>query len=139
MWKNTPTNKFAVEADDDVWIQVKIDDKETLSAMLHAGERREWAADKALQVVIGNAGGVQMKWNEHPLAAPRDPGVSCVSACLITQRRSRVKDALSAKYLSALNLAAERLSFNPMLTSFGQRLLERLPRVQLHMRSGAKA
>jgi cytoskeleton protein RodZ len=72
--ENLPRNKFAVEADDQVWIQVRIDDKETRSAMLHAGDRREWAADKALQVVIGNAGGVRMKWNEHPLKAPRDPG-----------------------------------------------------------------
>jgi cytoskeleton protein RodZ len=72
--ENRPPNKFAVEADDEVWVQVRIDDKETRSAMLHAGDRREWAADKALQVVIGNAGGIRMKWNEHPLKAPRDPG-----------------------------------------------------------------
>ena len=69
-----PSNKFAVEADDKVWIQVRIDDKETRSAMLYPGDRREWSADKVLQVVIGNAGGVHMKWNEHPLEAPRDPG-----------------------------------------------------------------
>ena len=68
------TNKFAVEADDEVWIQVIIDDKETRSAMLHSGDRREWAADKILQVVIGNAGGIRMKWNEQPVKAPRDPG-----------------------------------------------------------------
>lgn len=72
--ENRLVNKFAVEADDKVWIQVRIDDKETRSAMLYAGDRREWTADKALQVVIGNAGGVHMKWNEHPLEAPRDPG-----------------------------------------------------------------
>jgi cytoskeletal protein RodZ len=72
--ENPPPNKFAVEADDKVWIQVRIDDKETRSAMLYAGDRREWSADKTLQVVIGNAGGVHMKWNEHLLEAPRDPG-----------------------------------------------------------------
>ncbi len=72
--ENNSQNKFAVEADNTVWIQVRIDDKETQSAMLHAGDRREWAADKALQVVIGNAGGIRMKWNEHLLKAPRDPG-----------------------------------------------------------------
>ena len=72
--KTTLGNKFAVEADDKVWIQVRIDDKETLSAMLRPGDRREWPADKALQVVIGNAGGIHMKWNEHHLKAPRDPG-----------------------------------------------------------------
>ena len=68
------TNKFVVEADDEVWIQVIIDDKETRSAMLHPGDRKEWAANKILQVVIGNAGGIHMKWNEQPVKAPRDPG-----------------------------------------------------------------
>lgn len=72
--ENRPPSKFAVEADGEVWIQVIIDDKITRSAMLHAGDRREWTADKALQVVIGNAGGVHMKWNEHLLSAPRNPG-----------------------------------------------------------------
>jgi len=67
-------NKFTVEAVDKVWVQVRIDDKETLSAMLHPGDRREWPADKSLQVVIGNAGGVHMKWNEQTIKAPRDPG-----------------------------------------------------------------
>ncbi|MGA2400980.1 MAG: RodZ domain-containing protein [Syntrophobacteraceae bacterium] len=67
-------NKFAVEADGKVWIQVRIDDKETRSEMLHPGGRREWTARKTLQVVIGNAGGVHMKWNEQPIKAPRDPG-----------------------------------------------------------------
>jgi hypothetical protein len=69
-----PRNKFAVEADDKVWIQVRVDDKKTLSETLHAGDRREWPADKSLQVVIGNAGGIRMKWNEQPLKAPHDPG-----------------------------------------------------------------
>lgn len=67
-------NKFAVEADDKVWIQVRIDDREIQSAMLHPGDRREWGADKFLHVVVGNAGGIYMKWNGQPLSAPRDPG-----------------------------------------------------------------
>lgn len=67
-------NKFAVEADDKVWIQVIIDDKATRSAMLRPGDRKEWVADKVLQVVVGNAGGIHMKWNEQPIKAPRDPG-----------------------------------------------------------------
>lgn len=66
--------KFTVEAEDKVWIQVKIDDKETRSAMLHAGEKREWTADKSMQVVVGNAGGLHMKWNDQPVKTSRDPG-----------------------------------------------------------------
>jgi len=68
------SNKFTVEADDKVWIQVRIDDKEVRSAMLRPGERREWSADRDLQVVVGNAGGIRMKWNGQPIEAPRDPG-----------------------------------------------------------------
>jgi cytoskeleton protein RodZ len=68
------SNKFTVEADDRVWVQVRIDDKETRSAMLRPGERREWSADRDMQVVVGNAGGIRMKWNGQPLEAPRDSG-----------------------------------------------------------------
>jgi len=42
--------------------------------MLRPGERREWSADRDLQVVVGNAGGIRMKWNGQPLEAPRDSG-----------------------------------------------------------------
>lgn len=66
--------KFAVEADDRTWIQVKIDEKTTRSAMLAAGDKREWSAEKGIQVVVGNAGGIRMKFNDQPINAPRDPG-----------------------------------------------------------------
>ena len=66
--------KLAVEADDKVWIQVKIDDKVTRSAMLRPGDRMEWVADKNMHVVVGNAGGIRMRWNDQAVAAPRDPG-----------------------------------------------------------------
>lgn len=72
--ESASANRFAVEADDKVWIQVRIDDKETRSAMLYPGDRREWTADKDLQVVVGNAGGIRMKWNGQPIQAPRDSG-----------------------------------------------------------------
>ena len=92
-------NKFAVEAHDKVWIQVKIDDKETRSAMLHPGDRKEWAADKVLQVVVGNAGGIHMKWNGQHKRLRGIPDVFCASGCPIMQRRSRLKYTVSAGYL----------------------------------------
>ncbi len=67
-------NKFVVEANDKVWIQVRIDDKETESEMLYPGDRREWAAARILQVVIGNAGGLHMRWNGQQIEAPHDSG-----------------------------------------------------------------
>jgi len=66
-------NKFAVEAGDKLRLQVRIVDKETRSAMLYPGDRRESAADKELQAVIGNAG---KKWprvdarNQRPSSEP---------------------------------------------------------------------
>jgi len=65
---------FAIEADNKTWVKVVIDDRETRSAMLHPGEKREWTAQKGVQVVIGNAGGVLMKWDDKQVKAPRTPG-----------------------------------------------------------------
>lgn len=67
-------HRFVVEADAKTWVQVKIDEKSTRSAMLYPGDKREWTAHKGMQVVVGNAGGVHMKWNDQPVKAPRDPG-----------------------------------------------------------------
>jgi cytoskeleton protein RodZ len=67
-------NKFTVQADSTVWIQVKIDGRKTRSEMLHAGDHREWVAAKTMEVIVGNAGGLQMKWNDQPLAAPHVSG-----------------------------------------------------------------
>ena len=67
--------------------------------MLHPGDRREWVAEKILQVVIGNAGGIHMKWNEQPVEPPGTPDVSCASGCPIMQRRGRVKYTESSKSL----------------------------------------
>ncbi|MEN6439905.1 MAG: RodZ domain-containing protein [Syntrophobacter sp.] len=65
---------FSIEANNKTWVKVVIDDRETRSAMLHPGEKREWTAQKGVQVVIGNAGGVSMKWDDQQVKAPRDPG-----------------------------------------------------------------
>jgi cytoskeleton protein RodZ len=67
-------HKFVVEADDKTWFQVRIDDKDTRSAMLNPGDKREWTAEKGVQVVVGNAGGIRMKWDDQPVKAPRDSG-----------------------------------------------------------------
>jgi cytoskeleton protein RodZ len=66
--------RFSVEADDKTWFQVRIDDKDTRSAMLYPGDKREWTAEKGVQVVVGNAGGIRMKWDDQPVKAPRDSG-----------------------------------------------------------------
>ncbi|MDR3570489.1 MAG: DUF4115 domain-containing protein [Syntrophobacteraceae bacterium] len=66
--------RFTVEAEGKVWIQVKIDGQKPRSELLHPGDHREWVAAKSLEVVVGNAGGVRMQWNDHPLEAPHKSG-----------------------------------------------------------------
>ncbi len=67
-------NRFTVEADGKVWIKVKIDGQKARSELLRPGDHREWVAAKSLDVVVGNAGGVRMKWNDKELEAPHDAG-----------------------------------------------------------------
>ncbi len=51
-----------------------IDGRDTRSAMLFPGDKRDWNAEKDMQVVIGNAGGVFMKWDDQRVNASREPG-----------------------------------------------------------------
>ncbi len=67
-------NVFAVEADEKTWIQVRLDDKTTQSAMMYPGEKREWLAADNMQIVVGNSGGVRMKWNGQPINASGKSG-----------------------------------------------------------------
>jgi cytoskeleton protein RodZ len=66
--------RLVVEAEEKTWIQVKIDDSQTRSIMLHPGDRREWQAERSMQIVIGNAGGVRMQWNGQPVRSPGGSG-----------------------------------------------------------------
>ena len=66
--------RFVIEADEKSWVQVKIDDRQTLSAMLYPGDSREWQAEKGMQIVIGNAGGVRMKWDDREVRSPGGSG-----------------------------------------------------------------
>lgn len=65
---------FSVDAEQKTWIQVKIDNKAAQEALLQPGEKREWEAEESIQVVVGNAGGVRMKWNGSALNIPGRPG-----------------------------------------------------------------
>lgn len=67
-------HQFSVEASQKTWVQVTIDDKNTQNAMVEPGEMREWEAEKSVKVVIGNAGGVRMKWDGRPLELSAKPG-----------------------------------------------------------------
>ncbi len=65
---------FTVEASQKTWVQVTMDDKITQNAMLEPGDMREWEAEQGMRIVIGNAGGVSMKWDGRPVDIPARPG-----------------------------------------------------------------
>lgn len=58
---------LSAEASQDVWVQVRVDDKDTFNALMKAGDKREWKAEKGARIVVGNAGGISMKWDGKPL------------------------------------------------------------------------
>lgn len=58
---------FEMEADQKTWVQVVFDGKRTESALLKPGEKREWKVRKYVKLIVGNAGGVSMKWDGEPV------------------------------------------------------------------------
>ena len=67
-------HQLIVEASQKTWVQVTTDDKNTQNAMLEPGDKREWEAEKTMRIVVGNAGGVAMKWDGHPVDLQAKPG-----------------------------------------------------------------
>lgn len=58
---------LSAEASQDVWVQVRVDDKETFNALMKAGDKKEWKAEESARIVVGNAGGISLKWDGKPL------------------------------------------------------------------------
>jgi len=63
----TNEHVLSAAASQDVWIQVRVDNKNTYNALMKPGERREWKAQESMQIIIGNAGGLNLKWDGKPL------------------------------------------------------------------------
>lgn len=58
---------LSADASQEVWIQVRADNKSTYNALMKPGERREWKAQENMQITIGNAGGLDLKWDGKAL------------------------------------------------------------------------
>jgi len=67
-------HQFSVEANQKTWVQVTMDDKNAQNAMLEAGEKRRWEAEKTMKIVVGNAGGIRMTWDGRPVEIPAKAG-----------------------------------------------------------------
>lgn len=49
------------------WIQVTIDEERPESELLQPGETRKWQASQRAELIIGNRGGVELKWDGKPV------------------------------------------------------------------------
>jgi cytoskeletal protein RodZ len=58
---------LSAEASQEVWVQVKTDNAKALNFMMKPGEKREWAVDEKVQIVVGNAGGLSLQWDGKAL------------------------------------------------------------------------
>ena len=68
--KEPAVHRLEVQADEKTWIQVVLDGRDTESDLLQPGENREWKARESMRVVVGNGGGVRVKWNGKSIDLP---------------------------------------------------------------------
>ncbi|MEW6324586.1 MAG: RodZ domain-containing protein [Nitrospirota bacterium] len=59
----TPEFRLEIQANEQSWVQATVDGSETREALLQAGERLEWTAREAMDVTLGNAGGLILSVN----------------------------------------------------------------------------
>ena len=81
-------HQFSVDANQKTWIQVTMDDKNTQTAMLEPGDKRQWEAEKSMKIIVGNAGGIRMKWDGRAVEIPAKAG-SVIRFSLPDQRYVR--------------------------------------------------
>jgi cytoskeleton protein RodZ len=74
MQPKSPFHHFEIEAVQSSWVEVRCDGRRSEGVLLQAGERREWLATQELQILVGNAGGVRMKWDGSAVDIGGRPG-----------------------------------------------------------------
>jgi cytoskeleton protein RodZ len=60
-------HRLRIEALQESWVEVRLDDKKVEGAWLTPGQSREWTVEKNLRVLVGNAGGVKLTWDGKKL------------------------------------------------------------------------
>lgn len=65
--QGTQGHQFKVEAIQETWIQVRLDDKRAANLLLKPGETRQWDVAESVQLLSGNAGGIKLSWDDKPL------------------------------------------------------------------------
>lgn len=72
----SPSEKLSlkIEAVEDTWMKIIIDNQEANEFNLYPGDRIELEATSGYNLLIGNAGGVRLFLNDEPVTVPGDSG-----------------------------------------------------------------
>ena len=62
-----PAHSLEIVTDERTWIQVVVDGRNTETELLEAGETRKWQAVDKVDLVVGNGGGVSIRWDGKPV------------------------------------------------------------------------
>jgi cytoskeletal protein RodZ len=73
---NVITEKLSLQitAQEDTWVKVIIDEKESTEYTLSSGDNIQLEAKTGYNLLIGNAAGVKIKLNGKPVSIPGEPG-----------------------------------------------------------------
>jgi cytoskeleton protein RodZ len=69
-------HKLRIEAVQESWVEVRLDDKKVEGALLSPGQSRDWTVENSLRVLVGNAGGVKLIWDGKKLRSLGKSGQS---------------------------------------------------------------
>ena len=74
--RETPSESVVLEmaVRESTWVGLEMDDERRYSALLGPGAWKRWEADSVFSIRIGNAGGVTLTLNGHPVDLPRERG-----------------------------------------------------------------
>jgi cytoskeletal protein RodZ len=62
-------HRLLIEAIKATWVKVQVDSKKVENLLLQPGEIKEWEVQEKLRLVVGNAAGVKLSWDEKPLGS----------------------------------------------------------------------
>jgi hypothetical protein len=59
---------------EDTWVRIHIDNEEPKEYIFHPGARPQWKAKEGFQLMVGNAGGIELELNGTKLKSLGKPG-----------------------------------------------------------------
>ena len=80
--------RAAFTATERVWVSIKSDGARAFSGTMEARESKQFDADRKISVLVGNAGGLQIKLNGKPVGSIGPPGQ--IQLLVLTSRGAHI-------------------------------------------------